>query len=55
MKYLKALLKFYTQSEIAEKLGYASRSTITNWMRNQKVPKNMEGRLQQLHDETVRK
>jgi len=39
MKYLKKLLKVYTYEEIAEGLGYRSRSTICNWIKINKIPK----------------
>ena len=48
MIYLRKLLKFYTQTELAEKLGYSSRSTISNWIKVKKIPNHKIGHVRQL-------
>jgi hypothetical protein len=53
MKYLKRLLKVYTYQQLADRLGYKSRSTICNWVKTKNIPERVEKRLQQLLAELV--
>jgi hypothetical protein len=44
MNELKKLLKFHTQSKVAELLGYKHRSTITHWLKyKKKIPTHKLG------------
>lgn len=46
MKELKFLLKFYSQAQVAEMLGYKNRSSLTHILNNQRVPAHKVGALQ---------
>ena len=48
MKNLQYLLQTLSYQELANMLGYRSRSTIHHWLKNNVVPKKMESLLLEL-------
>lgn len=54
MKEINFLLKFYTQSQLAEMLGYKHRSSLTHILNNKKIPKHKLGIISKEYKKCLR-